>query len=68
MQQFLNTLMKRFHCDEKRILFRLSSSVVCLSFRSSKNKKGIIKILVYISVIDINQIDVLFFAIIISSG
>ena len=41
----------------------LSSSVVCLSFTSSKNKKGIIKILVYISVIDINQIDVLFFCI-----
>ena len=41
----------------------LCSSVVCLSFTSSKNKKGIIKILVYISAIDINQIDVLFFCI-----
>ena len=68
MQQFLNTLTKRFHCDEKISLLMLSSSVVCLSFTSSKNNKGIIKILVYISVIDINQIDVLFFAIIISSG
>ena len=68
MQQFLNTLAKRFHCDEKIRLLMLCSSAVCLSFTSSKNKKGIIKILVYISVIDINQIDVLFFAIIISSG
>ena len=59
MQQFLNTLTKRFHRDEKISLLMLSSSVVCLSFTSSKNKKGIIKILVYISVIDINQIDVL---------
>ena len=54
-----NTLTKRFHRDEKISLLMLSSSVVCLSFTSSKNKKGIIKILVYISVIDINQIDVL---------
>ena len=46
----------------------LSSSVVCSSFTSSKNKKGIIKILVYISVIDINQIDVLFFVIIITTA
>ena len=68
MQQFLNTLTKRFHCDEKISLLMLSSSVVCLSFTSSKNKKGIIKILVYISVIDINQTDVLFFAVIISGG
>ena len=68
MQQFLNTLTKRFHRDEKISLFMLSSSVVCLSFTSSKNKKGIIKILVYISVIDINQIDVLFLAIIVTSG
>ena len=59
MQQFLNTLTKRFHRDEKISLLMLSSSVVCLSFTSSKNKKGINKILVYISVIDINQIDVL---------
>ena len=68
MQQFLNTLTKRFHCDEKISLLMLSSSVVCLSFTSLKNKKGIIKILVYISVIDTNQIDVLFFSKIVTSG
>ena len=68
MQQFLNTLTKRFHRDEKISLLMLSSSVVCLSFTSSKNKEGIVKILVYISVIDINEINVLFFAIIITSG
>ena len=68
MQQFLNTLTKRFHRDEKISLLMLSSSVVCLSFTSSKNKKGIIKILVYISVIDINQIDVLFSATIVISS
>ena len=67
MQQFLNTLTKRFHRDEKISLLMLSSSVVCLSFTSSKNKKGTIKILVYISVIDTNQIHVLFFEIIITS-
>ena len=41
------------HCDEKM----LSSSVVCLSFtilNTFKTKKGI-KILVYSSVTDINQ-------------
>ena len=47
----------------------LSSSVVCLSFtilNTFENKKGIIKILVYSSVIDIyNQMDVIFFTIII---
>ena len=46
----------------------LSSSVVCLSFtifNTFKNKKGIIKILVYKSVLDIyNQTDVIFFTII----
>ena len=52
----------------------LSSSVVCLSFTilsTSENKKGIIKILIYSSVIDIyNQMDVIFFTIIlvITSG
>ena len=52
----------------------LSSSVVCLSFtilNTFENKKGIIKILVYSSVIDIyNQMDVIFFTIIlvITSG
>ena len=56
--------------DEKM----LSSSVVCLSFTilsTSENKKGIIKILIYSSVIDIyNQMDVIFFTIIlvITSG
>ena len=68
MQQVLNTLTKRFHCDEKIRLLMLRSSVVWLSFTSSKNKKGIVKILVYISVIDINEINVLFFAIIVTSG
>ena len=68
MQQFLNTLTKRFHRAEKISLLMLSSSAVCISFTSSKNKNGIIKILVYISVIDINQIDALFLAIIITSG
>ena len=49
----------------------LSSSVVCLSFTTLhvfENKKGIIKILVYSSVIDNNQMDVIFFALIITSG
>ena len=56
--------------DEKM----LSSSVVCLSFTilsTFENKKGIIKILIYSSVIDIyNQMDVIFFTIIlvITSG
>ena len=68
MQQLLNTLTKRFHRDEKISLLMLSSSVVCISFTSSKNKNGIVKILVCISVIDINQMDALFFAIIIISG
>ena len=46
----------------------LSSLVVCLSFtilNVFENKIGIIKILVYSSVIDINRINVIFFAIII---
>ena len=41
----------------------LSSSVVCLSFtilNVIENKKGIIRILVYSSVIDINKMDDLF--------
>ena len=52
----------------------LSSSVVCLSFtilNTFENKKGIFKILIYSSVIDIyNQMDVIFFTIIlvITSG
>ena len=45
--------------------------MVCLSFTTLKvfeNKKGIIKSQVYSSVIDINQMDVIFSAIIITSG
>ena len=55
------TLTKRFHDDEIIIMF-ISLSVICLSFtilNTFKNKKGVIKILVYSSVIDtdcINQI------------
>ena len=63
----INTLTKRFHRDEK--ILRLNSSFVCLFFTILKvfeNKKDVIKILVYSSVIDINQMDVIFFAIIIS--
>ena len=57
----IKTLKEQFHCDEKM----LSSSVVCLlSFTildTFENKKGtIIIILVYSSVIDINQLDVIF--------
>ena len=65
----IHTLMKRFLCDEKILI--LSSSMVCLSFTTLKvfeNKKGIIKSQVYSSVIDINQMDVIFSAIIITSG
>ena len=49
----------------------LSSSVVCVSLFTLhvfENKKGIIKILVYSSVIDNNQMDVIFFALTITSG
>ena len=62
----IHTLMKRFLCDEK-----IRKSMVCLSFTTLKvfeNKKGIIKSQVYSSVIDINQMDVIFSAIIITSG
>ena len=64
----MQQLMKRFH-REKKILM-LSSLVVSLSFTVLdvlENKKGIIKILVYSSVIDINQMDVIF-AIITTNG
>ena len=63
--------MERFYWRDEKML---SSSVVCLSFtilNTFENKKGIIKILVYSSVIDIyNQMDVFFFTIIlvITSG
>ena len=48
----------------------LSSSVVCLLFTLNvfENKKGIIKIVVCSSVIDINQMDVIFFGMITTSG
>ena len=52
---------KRFH-HEKKILM-LSALVVCFSFTTLnifENKKGIIKILVYSSVIDINEMEVIF--------
>ena len=54
----INRLGEQFHCDQKILMF--SSSVVCLSFTIEnifKNKKGTIKIVVYKSVIEINQID-----------
>ena len=59
----VNTLRKRFHCDEKILMWR--SLVVCLSFTTCmlntfENKKVVIKILVYSSVIDINHINVIF--------
>ena len=63
----INTLTKRIHRDEK--ILRLNSSFVCLFFTILKvfeTKKGVIKILVYSSVIDINEMDVIFFAIIIT--
>ena len=58
----INTLMERFHRDEKILM--LSSSVVCLSFTMLnifERRKVLRKILVYSSVIDINQMDVNFF-------
>jgi len=65
----INTLTERFLRDEK--IRMLSSSVVYLSFaifNTFDNKKGVIKIVVYSSVIDINQMDVILFAMIITSG
>ena len=55
MRELINTLTKRFH-----------KPVGCLSFtifNIFENKKGVIKILVYTSVNDIYQINVIFFAI-----
>ena len=49
----------------------LSSWVVCLSFKilnTFENEKGIVKILVNSFVIDIHQIDMIFFAIITTRG
>ena len=64
----MQQLMKRFGREQKILMS--SSSIVCLSFTILdvlKKRKGIIKILVYSSVIDINQMDVIF-AIITTSG
>ena len=52
---------KRFHHEKK--IFMLRALVVCFSFTTlniSENKKGIIKILFYSSVIDINEMEVIF--------
>ena len=65
----VNTLTERFLRDEKILM--LSSSVVYLSFAilsTFENRKGVIKIVVYSSVIDINHLDVILFAMIITSG
>ena len=51
----IKTLREPFHCDKKM----LSSSVVCLSFtilNTFETKKGIIKILVYSSVITVKPV------------
>ena len=64
------TLTERFHCYEKIIMF-IGLSVICLSFtilNTFENKKGVIKTLVYSSVIDINQIGLMFCSIIITGG
>ena len=63
--KIINTLTKTFNHNEKILM--LSSSLVCLSFtilNFFENNRGIIKILVYTSVIDIIQINVILFAII----
>ena len=65
----VNTLTERFLRDEK--ILTLSSSDVCLSFailNTFKKMKGVIKILVYSSVIDINQMDVILCTMNITSG
>ena len=62
----IDTLRERFHRHDEKILM-LSSWVVCLSFKilnTFENEKGIVKILVNSFVIDIHQIDMIFFAII----
>ena len=53
------TLTKRFHDDEKIIMF-ISLSVICLSFtilNTFENKKGVTKILVYSSSVFIDRVD-----------
>ena len=65
----INTLTERFLRNEK--IHMLSSSVVYLSFtilNTFKNKKGVSKIIAYSYVIDINQMDMILFAMIITSG
>ena len=65
----VNTLTERFLRDEK--ILTLSSSDVYLSFailNTFKKMKGVIKILVYSSVIDINQMDVILCTMNITSG
>ena len=65
----VNTLTERFLRDEK--ILTLSSSDVYLSFailNTFKKMKGVIKILVYSSVIVSNQMDVIFCTMNITSG
>ena len=65
----VNTLTERFLRDEK--ILTLSSSDVYLSFAildTFEKMKGFIKILVYSSVIDINQMDVILCTMNITSG
>ena len=65
----VNTLTERFLRDEK--ILTLSSSDVYLSFAildTFEKMKGVIKILVYSSVIDINQMDVILCTMNITSG
>ena len=65
----VNTLTERFLRDEK--ILTLSSSDVYLSFailNTFEKMKGVIKILVYTSVIDINQMDVILCTMNITSG
>ena len=65
----VNTLTERFLRDEK--ILTLSSSDVYLSFailNTFKKMKGVIKILVYSFVIDINQMDVILCTMNITSG
>ena len=53
------TLTGRVLRDDKIILF-ISLSVICLLFtilNNFKNKKGVIKVLVYSFVIDVNEIE-----------
>ena len=65
----VNTLTERFLRDEK--ILTLSSSDVYLSFailNTFEKMKGVIKILVYSSVIDINQMGVILCTMNITSG